>query len=265
MAHYELGVLQPERLPESLPLPDDDPSAAFERAWSRVPIGDGEWRGKGPIEVDGQTLFIKGMRIPLIRKISRWVQRWCIHTEYRHLVEMKQAGLDVPEAVAWGSESKWGLPRRSFLMTRWIPDAPNFHVWLVEKTASGGRLTSKDKQTLIEVGRLVRRMHEHGFTHGDLSARNLMVCEGSPTPRAMIIDPARARSGQGPRRIRVDQLRLAKTAVKAGLCREDAVLLMDEVSGGHGEAIMDAMTRMRAIRSRYMRKLRYRVWFRFGR
>lgn len=265
MKRYEVDVLEPQRFPASEP--GTTPAAAFDQAWGRVPIRDGAWRGRGVLDTGRQDelLFIKGLRIPLLRKISRWIQRWCIHNEYRHLVELRRAGIDVPEPVAWGSEWAWGLPRRSFLVTRWIRDAPDLQAWLGERTGGGRRLTGRDREALLAVGRLVRRLHERGFVHGDLAARNLLVCETGPSPRVVLIDPARARASEDRRRRRIDQLRLAKTSMKAGLCREDAVALMDAASGGSGEAIVSAMLRMRAIRSRSLRKLRYRVWFRFGR
>ena len=70
----------------------------------------------------------------------------------------------VPRAVAYGERRRVGFLRAAFLATETVPDAQP-----VADDVDAG-----------DLGRFLRRIHDGGFTHGRLYARNLLVTgEGS--------------------------------------------------------------------------------------
>ena len=106
--------------------------------------------------------------------------------EYRNLAYFEQLGIPVPRVVAYGTERTLGLFRRGTIVTEAVPQATDLQTLV--RTQPDLFL---DRTWMFQVLRLlagyVRRLHDDGFTHGDLKWRNILATT-TETPRVYLID-----------------------------------------------------------------------------
>ncbi|MCM2129326.1 3-deoxy-D-manno-octulosonic acid kinase [Larsenimonas rhizosphaerae] len=106
--------------------------------------------------------------------------------ECRLTARLQQAGLPVPAPVGacvW----RHGLTYRAALLTVRISGAHALATCLEEGRA--------DHALLHDVGRMIRRFHDHGLDHVDLNARNILIDEAH-TPWLIDLDRCQLRAGE---------------------------------------------------------------------
>ncbi|MHC4607365.1 MAG: lipopolysaccharide kinase InaA family protein [Planctomycetota bacterium] len=112
--------------------------------------------------------------------------------ELRFNEEARQAGVPVPEIVA-GRLSRAGLLFHRYLyVVRAIPGATNLHQFA---RAAG---TADKRRAVRAFAKAVRRMHDAGIYHGDLTLRNVLVTDDGNGMRIYFIDFDRGRGGSQP-------------------------------------------------------------------
>lgn len=140
-------------------------------------------------------LFLKEYRLPRRRRWFASRARSRAGRETRGLVAMTAA--DLPVAPPCFSVERWEGSRllSSFLVTCSLGQVRPLPVYLAGAGDEGLALCG-------EVGRLVRRMHDAGFGHFRLQAKNLMVREGRELALLDAPYACRWEAGRLPRRIR---------------------------------------------------------------
>lgn len=243
-----------------------DAREAFETVWERLAIGR-DWRARRIVADErGGAFFVKGMRIPPVAGTQHWMRRFHIGWEFHNLVAFRDAGIALPTPLGWGCETRAGLPMRSFLVTRVIPACVDLEQILRDPDAHGlGDAQRRD--VFRSAGREIRRMHDAGITHGDLSCRNVLVRLDGDAPRVVVIDVPRARrhARLPVRGRRTDLYRITKSALRWQARPEDVRALLEEIAGTEAAAILDSTRRIRAIRRRARRKIRREFWLATGR
>ena len=105
--------------------------------------------------------------------------------EYRHLKHLRAAGVPCTEPLAWTHGYNRAHGWHEALITREVPGAHRLDRYLEEQG------TELDLAPLL---RTIRRMHDSGFCHQTLYARNILVASGSPEgERFFIMDVPRGR------------------------------------------------------------------------
>lgn len=111
--------------------------------------------------------------------------------EWHAIHALADAGLPVPEPVAFGQEMSGWRERRSFLLIaevagrsleRWLPDC-----W---QRAATGAVWRRQQDLIRRLASLVASFHRAGFVHRDLYTSHIFLqADGmEPTPRFAIID-----------------------------------------------------------------------------
>jgi len=180
---FSVEFLQPSSLAR-----EAGSEAAFLNCWDCLPIKPRAWRAYSLLPQDG-GLFIKGLRVPLLTRTKQhWRRRWDIHREMNILRRLQGRGLPVTVLVAWGCESRAGLPLRSFPLLRGCTGALNLSEFIRRPGARDDRLA-----VFRAVGRMIAKVHDSGVRHGDLACRNVLVLSKGPAPEVMLVDFARSR------------------------------------------------------------------------
>lgn len=206
--------------PSVLAVPGEAPSEAFERLWSRTRLGRAPGRDIVHLEADG--VFLKGSRWYGPFRPGALPRAFRLLRETRSLLAQREAGLPVPEVVAHGVERRFGAPARALLAVRAIPGARDVETLLAE----GGGMAPADRLRVFRaVGVAARRMHEAGFFHRDLYARNVLVRAAGGDFEAYLIDCPRCEVGRLRARSaflrRADLFRFARDAKLAGASRAE--------------------------------------------
>ena len=90
---------------------------------------------------------------------------------------LSEAGFSVPLTIAAGEQRRRRFLHRAFLLTQKVDGQPA-HLFLRRLIDRREKNLSDAKRSgLREVAGLVRRLHEHGFVHGDLVASNIFVSD----------------------------------------------------------------------------------------
>ena len=92
---------------------------------------------------------------------------------WRQGVALASAGFNVPETIGAGEVRRFRVVRRSFVLTAKVDGWP-LSVFLADLVNTRERLTTK-RNGLMQLARLIQRLHRYGFVHGDLIASNLLV------------------------------------------------------------------------------------------
>jgi len=247
--------------PNSLLPHSADGEPAFLEVWDLIPIGS-DWRARIELDIDG-GLFLKGSRIPMLARPQHWMRRFDLRREFAALARLSRLGLPIPEPFALGVESRWGIPRRAFLLERRISGGMD-----LDRVLRGSELSERDRMAAaVAAGALVRRLHCAGLYHGDLACRNLLVRTSPNGTEAFAIDLPRlvaARRASSWRR-RKDLLRLAKTARRCGARDTELVALLEAATGANPAHLLRASRQTGRIRIRPIRKLRIWIWRAIGR
>jgi tRNA A-37 threonylcarbamoyl transferase component Bud32 len=106
--------------------------------------------------------------------------------EFRNLSYFARLGIPVPRIVGYGSQRTLGLFRRGAIITEGVPQATDLQT-LIRTQPGLFRNRSWLFQVLRTLADYVRRIHEDGFTHGDLKWRNILATT-TEAPRVFFID-----------------------------------------------------------------------------
>jgi tRNA A-37 threonylcarbamoyl transferase component Bud32 len=108
---------------------------------------------------------------------------------------LEENGFSTPRIVAYGVKRFFGLLRRDFIITRFIPESIGVSAFLKERFHS---LPDKDKfiakRCIIKlIGSLLGRLHSKGIVHGDLRLDNILLIGLGEIPEisAYLIDNER--------------------------------------------------------------------------
>lgn len=107
---------------------------------------------------------------------------------FRRGLDFERAGLPTPRVLAAGIGRRWHLPAKGYLLVEEIQPAET----LVEHLRSHGQIPGT---AIRRVAQAVVRMHDRGFTHGDLTINNVLLDEQL---LPWFIDLERARSRARP-------------------------------------------------------------------
>ena len=125
------------------------------------------WLGAAP---DGSALFLKEYRLPQQRKTLGAAARSRALREWKALLAMDIAGLPVGRPM-WFAESRRGTKLEfSVVATASLGDVIPLPQALEEFPQVAGTLC-------LEVGRIARQLHDAGFGHFRMQAKNFMVGE----------------------------------------------------------------------------------------
>ncbi|MBN2024538.1 MAG: phosphotransferase [Pirellulales bacterium] len=137
---------------------------------------------------------------------SRAVRGWY----WGHALLARRIATARPLAACEPTRPRW--PRESYLVTEWIDDADNAHLWgwRIADLPPSQRLR-RAARAATELGRLLGRMHDRRVSHRDLKAANLLVQEQGDGVRAYLVDldGVRIHRWLGRRRRAADLARLA--------------------------------------------------------
>jgi hypothetical protein len=103
---------------------------------------------------------------------------------------LDRAGIPTPEVLAVGWRGALGVFRALAIVTRAIPRAQNLY-----EAARDDAPWRRRRVILEQSGRLIRAMHDDGFTHADLNVTNLVLGEGPGGDRVHVVDLDGARFG----------------------------------------------------------------------
>ncbi len=123
-----------------------------------------------------------------------------------------QRGIATPLPIALYEPPSRTIPYYSYLVTEWIPQAQNLHLWGWQiarlPEAERFRLACQCAESL---GRLVGRLHAYRIRHGDLNMTNILVRAEADKVRTWLLDVDRIRiGGRFQRGYLKDLLRLAQ-------------------------------------------------------
>lgn len=98
-------------------------------------------------------------------------------SEYRNLKLFGKLGIPTPEIVLFGGQWRWGVLQRGVLATRAVENASALSEW-----AQNHWLYRRGRpwlrQLLADLADYTRRLHDQGFAHVDLKARNILLRDG---------------------------------------------------------------------------------------
>lgn len=199
------------------PRPAPLTQAAQDRILKKEP-GTLVWRTEG---ADGDPQVVK-----LYRHRSRfatlrgWLTTFRTQREYLRLRHLQGAGVACTTPLGWGEGYSAEDGFCQFLVMKEVPEALP-----LSEYAHGGR----NGEGLDSLLRLVRSMHDSGFVHQTLYARNVLVAtEARPDARFFLADVPRSwvfpASVVGTRAAWFDLLDLTRSLEDAGVDRRDVPL-----------------------------------------
>lgn len=170
----------------------------------------------------GLISFYKEYRIPGSRRLFSGAARSRAAREFRALLAIDLAGLPVARPLWYGEIKRGPILDRSVLVTLGLGAVSPLPDWLRSGPSSEVVL-----QTCLDLGALARSLHDLGFGHFRMQAKNFMVLEGEAPSLHMIDAPYTCRwSHPAPNRIRAVDLE--------DLCGSHSVFTPEQV-----EAVME--------------------------
>ena len=146
---------------------------------------------------------------------------WGSRRPFRELAvteKMRKAGIPVPEMLAVIARRALGPFFTTVIVTRLIENAVNLADFLQECGTDRGCIGRK-KAVIDATACLVRRMHDAGFLHADLQAKNILVQQREESNEIFVVDLDGARHlcslGNKPREKNL--FRLNRSIAKLGL------------------------------------------------
>lgn len=150
--------------------------------------------------------------------LRKYLGRSRVRAEWENLLLFQQWGIATPPMLAWGEERSGVRYRRGALVTIEVPHAVDLKKLSIRHAAYFFQ-RAHFREMARQVADYTRRMHEHGFAHGDLNWRNILVSYNPATPdlpaRVVFFDCPAGRFWWGPflqRRILKDLAHLDKMA-----------------------------------------------------
>jgi len=105
---------------------------------------------------------------------------------YKNIMRLMAADIPTPTPVAAVEERRFGILKRSFLITERITGGANFYYWL---KANFRNLPELDRiATTKGFAAFVRKIHLAGITHGDLKCSNVIILPEERPFRFFITD-----------------------------------------------------------------------------
>lgn len=127
-----------------------------------------------------KTYYLSG------RNLRRYMGRSRVRAEWENLMYFRSLGLPTVRLVAFGEENSFSGSRKGILITEEVPDTLDLGT-----LAQQHHPLLNDRQwmrdVVNQVAENVRCLHNHGFIHGDLKWRNILV-NISNTPQIYFID-----------------------------------------------------------------------------
>jgi tRNA A-37 threonylcarbamoyl transferase component Bud32 len=98
--------------------------------------------------------------------------------------QLRKAGLPVPDMLALATLKTAGSVRQEYLLTREIPNACPFAIWLRSPDLTQAKLNPM----LDQLGALLARFHQEGLSNRDLKGGNVLVTESSDSISLCVVD-----------------------------------------------------------------------------
>lgn len=144
------------------------------------------------VEVAGECYYVKRYFGSGKSARRRWfglralIGRQRIKKEWENLLAFRRWGLPAAEVVAYGLERRWGAFVRGGLVTAEIANTVDLAQMAADRDP---RLDDRRwiNAVSVQVARIARQMHDHGFAHNDFKWRNLLVEQGDE-PIVHLID-----------------------------------------------------------------------------
>jgi len=140
--------------------------------------------------------------------------------EFRNLLKLRERGLPAVRPLVAAERRVFGFLERQLLITERILDSASLFDIAVQGNLEPDQLFSINRR----LGRLVGRMHNAGFCHGDLFMRNILVAKNGAEPSFHFIDCHQGRWNRLPGRA---------CAYDLGCYEKWAATLYDEKTRGH--------------------------------
>jgi tRNA A-37 threonylcarbamoyl transferase component Bud32 len=148
-------------------------------------ITTGKLGATSRVTVGGQIYYVK-LYLQTGKGLRRWIGRSRLRGEWENLQRFEQWKIPSAPLIAYGMEKSGLIFRRGAIVTKGVADTEDLAQLAKKKDP---RL--KDRQWSSAVSRQVaeaaRRMHRHGFAHGDFKWRNILVTCKNP-PQVFLID-----------------------------------------------------------------------------
>ncbi len=151
----------------------------------------------------GQTVYLKASALAMRPAIRHALRKLLLRRPIPRLAELhnlnwlRDHDFDCPRPLLAASHVRAGLPVFQLLATEWLSD----HLTLDEIRRRSNPQAARIGSRLFELlGEQVGRMHQLGFVHRDLFARNILVPKAGD-PRVQFIDAWRGgarRQSRGP-------------------------------------------------------------------
>jgi tRNA A-37 threonylcarbamoyl transferase component Bud32 len=222
----------------------------FEQVWEQRPASP----ALQTIRLVDDRFFLKCRHVPSWADVKAIRTSGRVVHEARFLERMCGAGVSIPRTLAWGEERRFGIPVRSFLLTRAVRGARSLREFM-RTAAEGGR----DRASVLRgVGELVWRLHSAGLYHRDLSTRNLLVGEDG---RLFAIDCPRGIANRLAARHaalrRGDLLRLGHSLLRDGASEAELSCVFEMARVDRRASLLAAVLRRAEERERSWRN---RLW-----
>ncbi len=130
--------------------------------------------------------FIKQNSYTGCRKLLKKFCGGSAHREAEICLKLKALGVEVPEILAVGEESRGGLLHRDLLVTREVANSVNLDSFL-ETTFQ--TLSFHQKLSLLEdFARFIKLIHEKGVLHADLHLGNILYVQDDAVNKFVLLD-----------------------------------------------------------------------------
>ena len=151
-------------------------------------------------------------RVPILHTVADLlrgrVPRTQPQREFLAAERLRERGIGVMRAVAWGQRTWLGLPRQAFVLVEAVPTPDTVLTALAASLSprtSDSRMSARTRHTLArELGAFVRRLHDGRFAYPDLVGKHIYVAPAGPDAEGArwqfyLIDVERLASTHDPR------------------------------------------------------------------
>jgi hypothetical protein len=131
-----------------------------------------------------------GSRSPLHRLLSPFTESKALRA-FRMALEVQKIGLLTPQPLLALESRRIGLVGRCYSITAWLPEASSAREKFKSHSAPGGPESPEIKNLLIVLARIIRKLHDAGILHRDLTLGNFLIPRNAPD-QVHLIDLSRA-------------------------------------------------------------------------
>lgn len=178
---------------------------------------------------EGGALYLKVYR----RSEASWFRRIFLtrpaspsRIEWENLLALRRSGFDVSDPIAMGEEPSIFHSKRSFLLTRAIPDGIPFDSLIRDRFHDQADKTAQKARpaAIKDLAGLIRRLHASGFAHGFLHAGHFIIAPDPRWGRPFLIDLRLVlRSHPVPKSRMVDDLAALLASLPSSVSRTDCL------------------------------------------